>query len=118
ACSRAWLAERPGGNAKLLRRQTWRGEVEHLRQIVRGLITYREGFETPAPFDHAQDGGMVEDETRDVLAPRERRHHHGRDPEPEQPVLIAHQQVGVRNRRRWRRHVVEEAAPLVIVEHE
>ncbi len=93
-------------------------EIEDLGEVPRGGIAHGQRAQVPARFDESQDRGVIVEAMRDGGAPRPRRDDERRHAEAAQAVVVARRAVGWRNGKAARRHVLEEAAPLVEIDDE
>jgi hypothetical protein len=95
-------------------------EVERLREIGGGCVPYGEGAELPAPLDQAQHRGVVEDDGRHVRT-RLRGNEKTRHAKAQEPIGRSRGQVSGReipDRPLRGRHMIEEATPFVVGNHE
>src|SRR6185503_1785848 len=91
-------------------------ELQYFGEIRGGRITNGQRIQAPTPLNHLQNRCVIEDAVRDMLTWSKRRDDQTRRPKPEQPILITCSLIGGRNWSGWRRHVIEKAAPFVVVD--
>src|SRR5215813_9627166 len=92
-------------------------EVQRTGEVVGRLVADREMWQVPTPLDHAQNRRVIEELMRDGSTTGPGRDDQRRHAEAAPPVRIAYR---LRCRRDWcsgRRHVIEEAAPLIEVKN-
>src|SRR5262249_38728537 len=113
----AGTAERTRRHIELRRRYQWMLEVERTGEVVGRLVADRKRWQTPTPLDHVQHRRVIEELMRDGSTSGPGRDDKRRHAEAAPPVRVACRLRCRRNRSGGRRHVIEEATPLIEVEN-